>query len=94
MPTPEGPLKIVPRWTFAAAVAAIIGILIFATSGLCTGIMGIGMLLSVFDNTSSLSNTEWATLLGTLATLATIGGIPMLIGFLVARSGFRMRKKE
>ena len=82
------------RWTFAAAVVAIIGLFILTTSGLCTGLVGIGMLATIFTNTSSPSNNEWATLLGTLLTLAMVGGIPMLIGFLIARSGFRMRKRD
>jgi hypothetical protein len=89
--TPKSPAR---RWTVAAAVVAIIGLFILTVSSLCTGIAGFGMLAGVFDNPSSLSSNEWATLIGTLVTLALIGGVPMLIGFFIALLGFRMRKKE
>lgn len=82
------------RWTAGAVILVIIGVVIFATSGLCTGLVGLGMLASIFSNTSSLSNNEWATLIGTLGTLLVTGGIPMGIGIVIWWAGLRMRKKE
>ena len=82
------------RWTFGAAVVAIIGLVILTVSGLCTGVTGFGMLYAVFSESGSSSANEWAILLGTLGTVAMIGGIPMLVGFLILRSGWKMRKRE
>jgi hypothetical protein len=96
MSTPDEPRKPQVRrsWTFGAAVVAIIGLVILTISGLCTSVMGFGMVYAVFSESSSLPANEWAALLSTLEMVMLIGGIPMLIGFLIARAGFKMRKKE
>jgi hypothetical protein len=82
------------RWTVGAAVVAIIGLVILTISGLCTGVTGFGMLYAVFSESGSSSANEWATLLGTLGIVAIFGGIPMIVGFLILRSGWKMRKRE
>ena len=82
------------RWTVGAAVVATIGLVILTISGLCTGLTGFGMLYAVISESGTLSANEWATLLGTLGTVAMIGGIPMLVGFLILSSGWKMRKRE
>lgn len=96
MSTPEVPMPPQPRrhWTVAAAIVAIIGLIILTVSGLCTGIFGIGMIYSVVSEAGRINSTAVYAVLSGLGTVALFGGIPMLIGFLIARSGFRMRKKE
>ena len=82
------------RWTVGAAIVAIIGLVILTISGLCTGTFGIGMIYTVISEASSPSSTELFAILSGLATVAVVGGIPMLIGFFIARAGFKMRKRD
>lgn len=89
--TAEKPAR---RWTFAAAIVAIIGLMILTISGLCTGIMGIGMLYSIVTEAGSLNSATISGLLSGLGMVAVVGGIPIVIGLLITRAGFGMRKKD
>ena len=91
MPDEPGKTPVRYRWTVGAAILAIAGLLILTASGLCTSVVGIGILSEAALNLSSFPAADFWSL---LLTLGTAGGIPMLIGFLMARSGFRMRKRE
>lgn len=96
MSTPEAPAKSPGRrhWTVGAAVVAVIGLLILTTSGLCTGIFGLGMIYSVVSEAGSLKGDAILAVLSGLGTVLVFGGIPMLVGFFLTRWGFRMRKKD
>jgi hypothetical protein len=94
MSMPDAPVKPRRRWTFIAAVVAIIGLLILTASGLCVGLVGFGMLDTIFTESGSLKASTLPGFLSALMTLAMVGGIPMLLGFLLTWAGFRMRKKE
>jgi len=94
MSMPERPGEPPRRWTVAAAIVAIIGLIILTISGLCTGAFGIGMIASVISEAGRLNSTTIFAVLSGLATVVIVGGIPMLIGFFITRAGFKMRKRD
>lgn len=94
MSTPDAPAKPRRRWTVAAAVVAICGLVVLTVSGLCTGVVGIGMLYSIVSEAGSLNASTIPGLLSGLAMVAMVGGVPVVIGLFVTWAGFRMRKRE
>lgn len=82
--TSQVPPPTKPRWTGAAITLVAIGLLIFVPSGLCTSVMGIGALI---DGGSSGPD------FGILFMALIVGGVPMLLGFLLIRTGLRERKR-
>jgi len=92
MSTPDAPAKPRRRWTVAAAVVAISGLVVLTTSGLCTGVLGIGMLYSIVSEAGSINSSTIPGLLSGLAMVAVVGGVPIAIGIFVTWTGFRMRK--
>ena len=71
-----------PRWTAGAIAVLVIGLLILIPSGLCTGLLGIGELVSG-------TNTAVSNLFEDLL----YGGPLILLGALLVYGAFRMRRK-
>lgn len=82
--TPQLPPQ--PRWGVISVTMMVIGLLILVPSGLCTGLMGVGALFSVF--TGDVSDA-----MPTLGMVATVGGIPVVIGGVLVFAALRLRKR-
>ncbi|HEY4114251.1 MAG TPA: hypothetical protein VGM17_09345 [Rhizomicrobium sp.] len=82
--TPQLPPQ--PRWGVISVALMVIGLLILVPSGLCTGLMGLGALFSVFTG-----NVRDAT--STLAMVAVVGGIPVVIGGVLVFAALKLRRK-
>jgi hypothetical protein len=83
--TPQLPPQ--PRWGVISVALMIIGLLILVPSGLCTGIMGLGALLSVFSG-------NLGSAMSTLSMVAVVGGIPVVIGGVLVFAALKLRRRN
>jgi len=76
------------HWGAGAIALLVIGLLILIPSGLCTGILGIGAIVTSFINPNAAGGA-----LASLPMILFVGGIPAAIGGFLVFAGFRMRKR-
>ena len=93
MSTPAGNAAKKSRWTFLAALLAIIGLIILTGAGLCTAQVSLGILASADPSTWKTEADRTQALMFLSIGLAV--GVPtMLLGLALVIIGFRMRRKE
>lgn len=86
--TPQLPPQ--PRWGIISVALMVIGLLILVPSGLCTALLGIPALISIV---ASMFTGNVGDAMSTLGMVATVGGIPVVIGGVLVFAALRLRKR-
>ena len=90
MSTPEGPIEPKKKGSLTGAGVAlvVIGLLILVPSGLCTGLMGI------FGIGEAVSTGDWNNFLNDLVSDFMIPLFFVVIGYILFRAGWNLRKPK
>lgn len=82
MSSPQPPPPKKPHWTMLSVVLFVLGLLILIPSGLCTGLLGLPLLIGPSGD------------LSVLPLVLIYGGVPMALGVSLVLAGLRARRRD